>query len=100
MTILNQLVCLIEDMLAIGQSLHAYLPGRLANTNHSSTIPPNIFATCDRLDLVLVSDTEISILELTISCNSPKGFSEAQGTKEAKYAHLILNLEERGLFAL
>ena len=29
----------LEDMLAVGQSLYADLPGRLANTNPPSTIP-------------------------------------------------------------
>ena len=59
--------------------------------------PPNISTTSDRPDLVLVSDTEISILELTICHNSTTGFSKVQGRKEAKYAPRILDLEERGI---
>ena len=81
-------------MSEVGQSLYADLPRRLANNNPPSTIPTNSSTTPNRSDLVLVSDTEISILELTICHNSPSGFSEAQ--KEAKYASLILDLEDQG----
>ena len=44
----------------------------------------------------MVSDTELSILELTICHNSPSGFSKALRKNEAKYAPLILDLDERG----
>ena len=98
---MNQLVGSIEDLLEDGQSLHVYVyadhPGRLANINPPSTIPSNISSTSDRHDLVLVSETEISILELTLCCNSPSGFSEAQRRKEENYTPLILDLVERGI---
>ena len=83
-------------MLEDDQSIYADLRGRLANINPPSAIPPNISTTSDRPDLIFVSETEISLLELRICRNSPSGFSEAQGRKEEKYAPLILDLKERG----
>ncbi len=67
MTVLNQLVRSIEGLLVDGQRLFADHPaGKLANTNPPATIPPNISSTTDRPNLVVVSDTEVSVLELTI----------------------------------
>ncbi len=74
-SVLNQLVRSIEGLLEDGQRLFADLPGKLANTNPPATIPPNISSTTDRPDLVVVSDTEVSVLELTICqcCTREKG---------------------------
>ena len=95
-SVLNHFVHSIAGHLEVDQHLYADLPGRLAIVNPPATIPPSISSTSDRPELVLVSDAEISILELTIYKNSPSGFNEACKRKETKYASLISDLENRG----
>ena len=74
-------------------SLFADLPGRLAN---SSPQQPSCPASPSRPDLVLVSERELYLLELTICNNSPTGFSEAQRRNDVQYAPLVLDLEDEG----
>ena len=77
-------------------SLFADLPGRLANSSPPATIPPSISTTSSRPDLVLVSERELYLLELTICNNSPTGFSEARRRNDVQYAPLVLDLEDKG----
>ena len=69
-SVLKQLVCSLDNLLNHNQILHTDLPGRLANMFPPATIPPNISSTLDR---PVISNTEISILELTICKNFPTG---------------------------
>ena len=77
-------------------SLFADLPGRLANSSPPATILPSISTTSSRPDLVLVSERELYLLELTICNNSPTGFSEARCRNDVQYAPLVLDLEDKG----
>lgn len=81
-SVLNQLACSLDRLKGADQHLFVDLPGRLACTYPPATIPPSISSTTDRPDLVLISEKEISILELTICQNSPPGFSAAHRRKE------------------
>ena len=96
MTQFSQLVCSLDSLLVDNQKLYTDLrEGLLA------CLPLLLFlstssSTSNRPELVIVSDSEISILELTICNNSPTGFSEAKKRKESKYAALVADLEENG----
>jgi len=47
-------------------TLYADLPGHLASTSPPSTVPPNISSMSSRPDIVLVSNNDIILLELSV----------------------------------
>jgi len=98
-SVLNDLTSLIRQVISPSGKLFINLPGLRANDLPTATIPTNISTTTARPDLVLVSESSISMLELTVPTKSHQAIQAARGRKmnQPNYEQLIGNLENRGL---
>ena len=65
-------------------NLFVDLPDLRANDNPPATIPLEILDTSARPDIVVISQREIVLLELTIPYNSPESIAKAKQRKESK----------------
>ena len=64
--------------------------------NPPSTVPIDILPPSDRPDILFVSkDKEVTIIELTVSFNSPDCINAAHEYKFSKYQLLLSNLDEK-----
>ena len=74
----------IQAKLNNDTNLYADHPGRLASENPVSTIPENIIVTSAWPDIVLVRNSEVTLIELTILHNSMESISNARTRKSKK----------------
>ena len=79
-------------------NLFVDLPDLRANDNPPATIPLEILDTSARPDIVVISQREIVLLELTIPYNSPESIAKAKQRKESKenYQLVLSDLEAKG----
>ena len=62
------------------------------------TIPPSIYVTSQKPDLVIVEDTEISLVELTVSFDNIENLNEARTRKTLRYENLVTDSEQESGF--
>ena len=63
------------------------------------SIPDDTLVTSARLGIVLVGENEVTLIELTIPCDSLESLSNARDRKSRKeiYLHVLSDLEAKGL---
>ena len=76
----------------------ADLPGKRASDSPPATIPADISTTTSRPDLVLITEPEVTFLELSVPFNSPEALAAARSKKSLKsnYLQLATDLEGSG----
>ena len=96
-SILNCLVNSVKTDLTPSSKLYADIPSWRASDHPPTTLPPNISASTARPDVVLIEDSTISILELTVPSNTCEALLAAKQRKTNKpaYIQLISDLEDR-----
>ena len=94
-SVLNCLTSLVKPNIPSSCKFYVDLPGLRANESPPATIPIDVSTTTARPDLVLVSGSNITMLELTIPTNSSESIQAARARKLNKlnYQHLISDLE-------
>ena len=82
-----------------GERLFADLPEIRATDNPPATIPGEILDTSARPDIVIIGDSEITFIELTVPYNSPDCLKNTRLRKESKelYQHALSDLETKEL---
>ena len=61
------------------------------------TVPASILVTEQRPDLVIHSNTGITLVELTVPFDSPSGIQAARSRKTSRYETLQSDIEESGI---
>ena len=92
-SVLQTLVKAIIPALGQSETLYADLPGLRSSNNPPATIPQDLSTSSDRPDLVVISGSDVHILELTIPANTSENLQEARRRKQVKYQSLITDLE-------
>ena len=102
-SILNSLVSSLKDIVPPSSMLYADIPNHRASDSPPSTLPRDITTSLVRPDLVMIEDSSITILELTVPFNSRDALQAASLRKSNKqsymYLQLLSDLEERGFSA-
>ena len=95
LTVLNCLTCLVHQEVPPSSKLYVDLPGLRAGDSPPATIPTDISTTTARPDLVLISELNVTMLELTIPTNSRETIQAARTRKlnKSNYQQLISDLE-------
>ena len=92
-SVLQAIARSVKAVLNSTQRLYANLPGLRACSNPPATIPINLSTSSDRPDLVIVSGSDLTILELTIPANNMENIKNARDRKMTKYQQLIADLD-------
>ena len=89
----------IKDHLDPDTVLYADLPGMRTSENPPATIPDNILITPARPDIVMVAQSDVTLIELTIPHNLLESISRARQRKSEKevYQLVLSDLEAKGL---
>ena len=82
----------LREYLQPGERLYADLPRLRVTDNPLSTIPAEILDTSARPDIVIVSTSEIILIELTVPYNSPDCLHNARSRKESPCQAQVLYL--------
>ena len=78
------------------EKLYADLPNHRACDNPPATIPQDIVTTSARPDIVVIHGNKITLIELTVTYNSPEALSNAQLRKRNKEDYqLVLSEQDR-----
>ena len=91
-SVLQAIARSVKALLNPSQGLYADLSGLRACSNPPATIPTNFSPSSDRPDLVIVSGSDLTILELTIPANNMENIKNARDQKMTKYQQLIADL--------
>ena len=89
----------IKDHLDPDTVLYADLPGMRTSENPPATIPDNILITPAHPDNVMVAQSDVTLIELTIPHNSLESISRARQRNSEKEAYQLVlsDLEAKGL---
>ena len=86
-SVLQAIARSVKAVLNPTQRLYADLPGLRACSNPPATIPINLSTSSDRPDLVIVSGSDLTILELTIPANNMENIKNTRDRKITKYTN-------------
>ena len=98
-SVLNCIISHIKEEIPPSSKLYADLPGLRASESPTATLPTNLSTSTARPDIVLTTESSVTMLELTIPSNSHDAIRKAKERKINKpnYSFLIGDLKERGL---
>ena len=92
-SVLQAIARSVKAVLNPTRRLYADLPGLRACSNPPATIPINLSTSSDRPDLVIVSGSDLTILELTIPANNMENIKNARDRKMTKHQQLMADLD-------
>ena len=83
------LACIAATQEALHSSNHHFLdlPGKLASENPPSTIPNNLCYTTLKPDIVILTDSQLRVVELTVPMNSLPNILAAKERKQQKQSY-------------
>ena len=83
------LACIAATWEALHSSNHLFLdlPGKLASENPTSTIPNNLCYTTLKPDIVMLTDSQLRVVELTVPMNSIPNILAAKERKQQKQSY-------------
>ena len=98
-SVLNCIISQIKEEIPPSSKLYADLPGLRASESPPATLPTNLSTSTARPDMVLTTESSVTMLELTIPSNSYDAIRKAKKRKTNKpnYSSLIGDLKKRGL---
>ena len=65
------------------------MPGKLASENPPSTIPNNLCYTTLKPDIVMLTDSQLRVVELTVPMSSLPNILTAKEHKQQKQSYII-----------